>query len=229
VSGPHNDPVEEFHARGRTAVLAGEAEYCLPPSAGSAHWGLSVILRPDTPAAERLAAVTAALTTLAGPGHWPSGRHGAGHLTVRGLEPYRDPVPLDDPLVDRYAAAVTRAGERATPLTFAMTGLVLVPGGVLVIAEPIGGSPTALRAVLATELGSDGGFEDDDYRRGLWWATSLHFAKPLGDGAALVEWVEARRSLDLGQFRPRSLDLVRYAYDGFRTAPVTLASVPLEG
>lgn len=224
-----NGPVEQFHARGREAVLAGEEVYDRPPTAGSPRWGLSVILRPDTPSAERLAAVTAELTALAGPAHWPTGRAGSGHLTVRGLEPYRDQVPPDDPLVARYAAAVTQVGERSAALAFAMTGLALLPGGVIAVAEPADASPNVLRAALAAELGTDGDFEDDGYRHHLWWSTLLHFAEPLGDPAALVDWIEARRTLDQGRFQVRSLDLVRYEYDGSRTVPVTLASVPLKG
>jgi hypothetical protein len=220
---------EQFHARGRAALLAGEEIYDRPPSAGSPRWGLSVILRPDPGAAERLATVTSELVAVAGDAHWPTGRLGSGHLTVRGLEPYRDPVPPDDAAVRRYAGAVARTAARAARLAFAMTGLVLMPGGVLMAAEPRDSAAADLRAVLASELGADAVFEDETYRRGLWWSTLLHFAAPLADGAALVEWVEQRRTLDVGLFRARSLDLVRYEYDGARTAPVALASVPLEG
>lgn len=219
--------VEQFHARGRKAVLAGEESYDRPPSAGSPRWGVSVILRPDHAAAERLAALADELCSLVGPAHWPTGRLGSGHLTVRGLEPYRDPVPEGDPLVGRYAAAVRGAALGAGPLSFVMTGLVLMPGGVLVTAEPVGATPAEFRAALARELGADGSFEDESYRQGLWWATLLHFAEPLTDGAALVDWVEARRSLDLGVFRARSIDVVRYEYDGTCTTPVVLSTVPL--
>jgi hypothetical protein len=220
--------VEEFHLRGRTAVLAGQEIYDQPPRAGLPRWGLSVILRPDTSAAQRLGSVTTELSSLAGGAHWPTGRLGSGHLTVRGLEPYRDLVAPDDLAVRRYAAAVTRAAARPARLTFAMTGLVLMPGGVLVAAEPVDNAPAELRAALEAELGADAAFEDAGCRRNLWWSTLLHFAEPLADGAALVAWVEDRRTLDLGPFRARSLDLVRYDYDGACTKPVAFTSVPLE-
>jgi hypothetical protein len=219
---------EEFHARGRAAVLGGRALIDQPPSAASPRWGVSVILRPDAAAAERLDATTALAVEVAGPGHWPTGRCGSGHLTVRGLEPYREPVTADDPAVERYATAVGKAAATAGSPEFAMTGLVLVPGGVLVVATPVDGTAAELRAALADELGPDGAFEDDAYRQGLWWSTLVHFAAPLTDGAGLVEWVEARRTLDLGAFRARSVDVVRYAYDGASTSPVVLATVPLE-
>ena len=221
-------PVEEFHARGRAALLAGEEIYDRPPSTRSPRWGVSVILRPDTGAAERLAAVTAELAAVAAGAHWPTGRLGSGHVTVRVLEPYRDPVPPGDPAVGRYAAAVWRTAAGVAPLAFAMTGVVLMPGGVLVVAEPVDTAPAELRAVLASELGADSGYEDDSYRRNLWWSTLLHFAEPLVDSAALVGWIEARRTLDLGLLHARSLDLVRYEYTGAWTEPVALTSVPLE-
>jgi hypothetical protein len=218
---------DEFHARGRKAVLAGQEIYDRPPGVGSPRWGVSVILRPDRLAAERLAALTEELSVLAGRAHWPTGRLGSGHLTVRGLEAYRDPVPDDDPLLGRYATAVRQAARGLPPVAFAMTGLVLVPGGVLVVAAPADAAPNQLRAALSRELGADGDFEDDSYRQGLWWSTLLHFAEPLTDGPALVDWVEARRSLDLGTFHAQSVDLVRYEYDGTCTTPVVLSTARL--
>ena len=104
---------EEFHARGRAAVLAGQAQVDLPPSPASPRWGVSVILRPDGEAADRLDAITALAVEVAGPGHWPTGRRGSGHLTVRGLEAYREPVTAWDPVVERYATAVTKAADSA--------------------------------------------------------------------------------------------------------------------
>lgn len=218
----------EFHARGRAAVLAGRAQADQPPSPDSPRWGVSVILRPDAGAADRLDAVTRQALEVAGPGHWPTGRLGSGHLTVRGLEAYREPVTADDPAVERYATAVQKAAATAGSPEFAMTGLVLVPGAVLAVAEPADAAAEALRGLLADGLAEDGHFEDDGYRQGLWWATLVHFAAPLADPAALVDWVEAGRALDLGRFRARSLDLVRYAYDGVATSPVVLATAPLE-
>lgn len=219
---------EDFHARGRQAVLAGEETYDRPPTDGSRRWGLSVVLRPDVAAEQRLATLTTELVALTGPVHWPTGRLGSAHLTVRGLEPYRDLVPAADEVIGRYCAAVARAAVQAGPLAFAMTGLVLVPGAVMMVAQPVDAAPGGLRAALAHELGADGGFEDAGYRRDLWWSTLLHFAEPLADGAALVDWVDARRSYGAGVFRARSVDMVRYEYDGTRTCPVVLSSVSLE-
>lgn len=218
---------QAFHERGRHAVLAHEEIWEAPPHPSSPRWGVSLVLRPDDPTAQRLAAVAAQLAAVAGPGHWQTGAIGSAHLTVRVLEPYRDPVPLDDPLVRRYCAALARVGERSRAPRFAMTGLMVALGGVVAAAEPANSAAAELRAVVSGELGDDGHFEGDSYRGDVWWSTLLHFAAPLADGAALVGWVDDRRTLELGSFRAGSLDLVRYEYDGSRTAPVALASVPL--
>jgi hypothetical protein len=203
---------DAFHERGRRALLAHEEIWEVPPHRGSPRWGVSLVLRPDDAAASRLAGVASQLSHVAGPRHWPTGRLGSAQLTVRVLEPYRDPVPLDDPLVVRYAEAAQRIGQQSRSPRFAMTGLLVALGGVLVAAE----------------LGEDGHYEDDSYRSDAWWSTLLHFTEPLADGAALVAWVEDRRALDLGPVQAPSLDLVRYEYDGGVTAPVVLASVPIQ-
>lgn len=220
---------EAFHERGRRAVLAHEEIWEAPPHPSSPRWGLCLVLRPDAAAALRLAELAAQVSAVAGPEHWPTGGIGSAHLTVRMLEPYRDPVPTDDPLVRRYRAAVSRAAARSPSPRFALTGLLVAVGGVVVAAEPANSSAATLRAVVSAELGGDGCFEEDRPRGDLWWSTLLHFAGPLADGATLVDWVEDRRTLDLGLFQALSLDLVRYEHDGARTAPVALTSVSLEG
>jgi hypothetical protein len=218
---------DAFHERGRRALLAHEEIWEVPPHPGSPRWGISLVLRPVDAAAARLARVASQLAHVAGPRHWPTGRLGSAHLTVRVLEPYRNPVPLDDPVVIRYAEAARRIGDQSRSPRFAMTGLLVALGGVLVAAEPRNQPAAELRALVAAELGEDGHYENDTYRGDLWWSTLLHFTEPLVDGAALVAWVEDRRALDLGPFQAGSLDLVRYEYDGGLTAPVALASIPL--
>jgi hypothetical protein len=222
-----NEQYQAFHQRGRRAVLAHEEIWEAPPGSSSPRWGVSLVLRPDDATAHRLATVAAQLAAVAGPGHWQTGGLGSAHLTVRVLEPYRDPVPLDDPLVRRYCAALARVRERSPSPLFVMTGLMVARGGVVAAAEPANSSAVELRAVVSGELGDDGYFEGDAYRGDVWWSTLLHFAASLADGAALVGWVDDRRTCELGSFRAGSLDLVRYEYDGSHTAPVALASVPL--
>ena len=81
---------------------------------------------------------------------------------------------------------------------------------------------------MSDELGDDGQFEATPTAATCGGRPCCTSPAPLADGAALVAWVDERRTLGVGEFRARSLDLVRYEYDGARTAPVTLASVPLE-
>jgi hypothetical protein len=217
---------DAFHERGRRAVLAREEIWEAPPDPSSPRWGLTLVLRPDDAAAHRLAMLAAQLAAVAG-GHWQTGGIGSAHLTVRVLERYREPVPPDDPLVRRYIEVAARVVRRCPSPRFSLTGLLVALGGVLAAAEPAEPSAARLRAVVTDELGDDGRFVESSYRGDLWWSTLLHFSGPLADGAALVDWVEDRRSVDLGEFRARCLDLVRYQYDGARTAPVTLASFPM--
>jgi hypothetical protein len=220
---------DAFHQRGRRALLAHEEIWESPPDPSSPRWGVTLVLRPDAAAAQRLDALASQVAQVAGPGHWPTGRLGSAHLTIRVLEPYRDPVPLDDPLVRRYASAARRIAEQSPAPEFAMTGLVVALGGVLAAAEPRNESAAGLRALAGVELGADGHHEAASYRGDLWWSTLLHFAGPVADGAALLDWVEQRRALDLGIFEARSLDLVRYEFDGAATTPVVLMSGPLSG
>lgn len=219
------DQHDAFHERGRRAVLSHEEIWEAPPSQSSTRWGMSLVLRPDDGAAQRLAALAAQVSAVAG-GHWQTGGVGSAHLTVRVLETFRDPVPLD--VVQRHGEVAARVGRRSPAPRFALTGLLVALGGVLVAAEPVNASAAGLRRVVSDELGDDGQFEATSYRGDVWWSTLLHFSGPLADGAALVAWVDERRTLGVGEFRASSLDLVRYEYDGARTAPVTLASVPLE-
>jgi hypothetical protein len=219
---------DAFHERGRRAVLAHEEIWEAPPHPSFPRWGVSLVLRPDDAAAERLAGLAAQVSDVAGPGHWQTGGIGSAHLTVRVLEPYRDPVPLDDALVQKYTAIVRRAVAQSPSPWFALTGLVVALGGVLVAAVPANPAAARLRTLVSDELGTDGRHETDSYRGDLWWSTLLHFAGPLADGQSLVDWVDARRTLDLGHFQARRLDLVRYEYDGTRTAPVSLISVAWE-
>jgi hypothetical protein len=223
-----SDPHAALHERGLRAVLAREEIWEVPPHPSRPRWGVSLVLRPDETSAQRLATLAAQVSAVAGHGHWQTGGLGSAHLTVRVLEPYREPVSLDDPLVRQYAAAAARVGERSPSPRFALTGLLVAPGGVLASAVPANASAAQLRAVLSSELGDAGAFEAHSYRGDAWWASLLHFSAPLDDGAALVGWVEQRRALDLGFFQPRTLDLIRYEYDGARTAPVPLACIPLE-
>jgi hypothetical protein len=81
---------------------------------------------------------------------------------------------------------------------------------------------------LGAELGADGWFEKA-YRRDIWYATLVHFTGELRDPRGLVDWVAARRRLDLGGCAVGGAELLRFRYDGRQPVRVRLARVPLGG
>ncbi len=113
-------------------------------------------------------------------------------------------------------------------LRWRITGLALADRGVLAMAEPVDAAPGAFRAAVLERLGGLGA-EEAGYRGSTWWATLLHFAAPVADRAALVDWVDARLSLPPVLVTAERVEVVRYAYDGVRTAPVALAAAALPG
>lgn len=107
----------------------------------------------------------------------------------------------------------------------------MTPSGVMVCAYPADGAADALADRLEAELGDDGWFEAE-YQRDIWYATLLHFAAEVSDPAALVEWVSARRRLDLGWAEFDGAELVSSRYNGrqpirLRLAQAAFADVPL--
>ncbi len=221
-----SDSVTTLHERGRAAVFAGETTYEVPPGPSSPRWGLSVLVRPDAAAEDRLDEATDALAAIAGPHHWRTGGRGASHLTVADVEPFRAALTPQDPLVRRCAEALAATAPSLPAARFRITGLALAPGGVLARGEPADEASGTLRDAVLAALG-DAASVDSSYRGDRWWTTLLHFAGPIANPAGLVDWVDARRDLDLGPFVPDHLELVRYAFDGARTVPVPLATVAL--
>lgn len=220
---------ETLHARGRAALLAGEERLDVPPSTSGTRWGLSIVLRPDEALARRLAEETEALADLAGPGQWCTGGPGSCHVTVRTLEPYREPVTTKDQRTAGYVAVLRRAAARCGPVSLQMRGLVLTPGGVLAAAVPLDPTADGLRESVLHELAGDD-FEGG-YRGRVWWASLVHFATPVLRRRELVDRVESRRETDFGVLAASRADLVRYQYEctagGGRTVPVTLVSAAL--
>ena len=218
---------DTIHQRGRDAVLAGRELLDEPPAHGGTRWGLSLVARPDDLAAARLDALAVEAAGIAGPGQWLTGGRGSAHLTVTYLERLHRDVAADDPEVGRYTALVREVAARTGPLQWQVTGLALAERGVLALAAPAEGTD-AFRAQVLERLGGLGE-QEGDYRRSVWWTTLLHFAAPVADREALVAWVDARESVPPLPVTAGAVDVVRYAYDGARTAPVTLASVELTG
>ncbi len=223
-------PPDSIHERGRAAVLAGNALLDTPPAEGGTRWGLSLDLRLDPVAEERLDALAAEAAVVAGPGQWLTGGRGSSHLTVTYLERVWRAVNADDPEVRRCAGLVEALVAHTPPLRWNLTGLALADRGVLALAEPVDDAPDRFRAAVLAEL-AELGQAEAYYRRSVWWATVLHFAAPLADPAGLVAWVDARTTLG-----PLSIpvtadrvEVVRYAFDGQRTVPVPLATMTLTG
>jgi hypothetical protein len=222
-SGP-----DGIHQRGRAAVLAGRELLDVPPGPGSTRWGLSLDVRLDPSVEQHLDALATEASAHAGPGQWLTGARGASHLTVTYLERAWREVGPDDEDVRRYAALAAALAAGTPPLRWRITGLSLADRGVLAIAEPVDAGPGRFRAAVLEHLGGLGA-EEAGYRGSTWWATLVHFAAPVADRAALVDWVDARLSLPPVLATAGRVEVVRYAYDGVRTAPVALSAAALPG
>lgn len=214
-------PPDTIHQRGRQAVLTGRARLEVAPAAGGTRWGLSLVVRLDPLAEDRLDALATEAAAIAGPGQWLTGGRGASHLTVTCLERTWREVGAADPQVGRFAAVVTPLAAGTPTLRWRLTGLALAERGILALAEPLDDAPGRFRAAVLAQL-AELGQAEAYYRRALWWATVLHFAAPLPDPRALVDWVDARSSFDPVPASADRVEVVRYSYDGARTVPVPL-------
>ena len=216
--------------RGSAAVLSGAHFVDVPPVEGG-RWGMSCVFMPGGEALARLAAVTADVLAVAGVRHWPTGVPEAVHFTVRAIEVHRAGLSGSDPLAARCAAAMEKAAAACGRVRFRLDGLTLTPSGVMVCAYPVDDAVDVFADRLGVELGEDGWFEAD-YQRDIWYATLLHFAAEVRDPGALVEWVAARRQLDLGWVELETAELVSFRYNGrqpvrMRLAQAAFAGVPL--
>lgn len=205
-------------------MLAGAHEREAPPDADALRWGPSVILRPDSDALSQIQRWTEVAIELAGPSHWSTGSESAAHITVRTLGPRRSGEP-DAHLVGRWAGAVNRAvGGRQ--LSFLADRMLITPISVMLGLQPTDDAPNCLVRSLASALGVDGWFEQDRVRD-IWYVNLVHFTGPVAYPAALARWV-ARFPVDPSFcVRGRSLDIVRWQFDGARMQPQLLARAPL--
>jgi hypothetical protein len=216
---------DELFELGREAVLSGTHDCDKQPVDGG-RWGVAVILRPDASLTQHLAALTDDILRLAGIHHWPTGSPNVVHFTVRALEWFRSDVPEGDPSVGRYLAALERAAKRARPVGLAVNGLTLTPSCVMACAATVDDSATDFAQALADELGADGWLERD-FQRTIWYSTLVHFAGPIDDPRALVDWVGRRREMPVTEASFTTAQLVRYSFNGHHTELSTLASVVL--
>jgi hypothetical protein len=216
---------DRLFERGSRSVRSGTHYLDTPPADGG-RWGLSVVFRPDRAVADRLAAVTAQAMELAGPEHWPTGAPQAVHVTVRAIEAHRLVVPPEDPLVMRSAAALGRAAAGAGPVRLRLGGLTLTPSGVMACAFPVDDAAEEFAGRLGVELGADGWFEAD-FHRDIWYATLVHFTSDISDAKGLVDWVAARRGVDLGIASVDVAELLRFHYNGRQPVGVGIARAEL--
>ncbi|MFI1223793.1 MULTISPECIES: hypothetical protein [unclassified Streptomyces] len=218
----------ELFARGRDAFLAGDVPHQEPPREGGGRWGLTVALRPDASVSRRMERVTAEAMAVAGNAHWPTGAAVSSHFTVRTLERYRPIVPKDDERLMRYQAALRQASDRVGTIRLELTGLTLTPASVMLCASPSGDAVERFAEYLAEELADDAWFEAG-FTRDIWYANLVHFTGLPENSQALVEWVAARRGLDLGSSVHTSADLVAWTFDGRHMVPETLGRAELRG
>lgn len=219
----YGDSFDRLFERGRAAVLAGSHYRDTAPVDGG-RWGISVVLLPDDACAERLDEITAEALAVAGT-HWPTGARPSLHITVRALEPHRSTVPDDDPAVARYLGATRTAAAAGRPARLAFRGLTLTPSGIMACAFPVDAAADEFAATLGDALGPDGWFEADA-TRDIWYATIVHFTGPVARPAALVDWVAARRNLDLGTARCEQATMLRWRHAGTHLVPVPLGAAP---
>jgi hypothetical protein len=159
-----------------------------------------------------------------GPDHWSTCSAASAHITGRILGPRRSATP-DAALVHRYAAGITRAADGKS-LAFKAMRILITPISVMLGLEPTGDQPSRLAKALGDALGSDGWFERDRVRD-IWYVNLVHFSGPVASPPDLVDWVERFALPTSFTVRGRSLDVVRWQFDGIRMMPATLTSVPL--
>ncbi|MFJ8741533.1 hypothetical protein ACIRL2_19340 [Embleya sp. NPDC127516] len=209
---------------GREAVLDGAVQAQEPPRVNGPRWGTSIVLRPEAAGTDRVHALAFEALAATGSGHWPTGARGSAHITVRAVEPHRTPIPADDPAAARYLSALRRAAARCPSIRFRVRGLTLTANSVMLCLGPEDGCADEFAGALARTLGADGWLEAD-HPRDVWYLTLVHFAGPIDRPEALVDWVAARRRLDLGGLDVDRAELVAWRFDGVRVVPDVLGAV----
>jgi hypothetical protein len=200
----------------------------VPPVDGGPRWGVSIILQPDGEAAEVLDRLTTSALCVVGEEHWATASAGCAHMTVRGLEPHRVPIPDNDPVVHRYASALERAVRGRGAVRFDLAGLLITPISIMLRAAPCHDGVEQVCPELDRELGADGWWEAD-YGRDISYVNLVHFAGPVARPDEVDAWVRARSALAVGEVTVARADLVRFEFDGHRMVPIVLASSSLTG
>ena len=215
---------DQLFTDGRKALLNGTHRCQERPVDDSPRWGISALMRPDPSAAEVLDQITHLATAAAGGAHWTTGAAVSSHLTLRSLEPFRSHVPVDDPLVERYAVALRAAAARIGPIRFAVTGLTLTPQSVMACAMPADSAADDLAAAYADALGSDG-WHEGEFKRDFWYLNLVHFAEPIARPGELVDFVAERRTAKLADLLVAEIQISQWCHAGTGMLPITRACV----
>jgi hypothetical protein len=187
---------------------------------------MSVLLRPDARAAVRLDLVAREAVEAAGGHHWLTRAAVSSHLTLRSLEPWRDKVEDDDPLVRRYADALAVAADGVGPLTFTIVGVTLTPGSVMACAVPADAGADRLADAYGKALGADG-WHENEFDRDIWYLNLVHFAGPIEAPDRLIEWVADHRHREIATVVVHEVQLAQWRFTGNGMTPHALATVTL--
>jgi len=215
---------DQLFTEGRKALLDGTHRCQERPVDGSPRWGMSALMRPDPSAADVLDQIAHLAAAAAGGAHWTSGATVSSHLTLRSLEPFRSHVPVNDPLVERYAVALRSAAMGIGPIRFAVTGLTLTPHSVMACAVPADSAADDLAAAYADALGSDG-WHEGEFKRDFWYLNLIHFAEPIARPAELVGFVADRRTTELADLLVTQVQITQWRHAESGMLPITHASL----
>jgi hypothetical protein len=197
----------EFRVKGRDTLLTGRATHDLPMVEGARRWGAAAVLRPVGEVVDRL---TALAETIEAPGHWVHGGRTL-HVTLRSLEPYRARIPAADPLRRTYAEALAEAAAGVPPARVRLKGVSPHRGGVLVYGHPEDDTLVTLWKRFAHAMESRGVRDLEHGRvRDRWYVSLVHFAGPLRDPRAIVEWCDAHVDADFGLAELTSVEIVQF-------------------
>jgi hypothetical protein len=215
---------DRLFTEGRQALLTGTHKVESAPVEGRPRWGIGMVLRPDPVAAQAIERVAVEAAAVVGGNHWLAGAARSSHLTLRkGLEPYRSAVPVGDPHVARYAAAMRRVAGGMRSVRFAVTGLTLTPISVMACATPADAAADDLARHVTDALSAEGcghaGRAPD-----IWYLNLVYFTGPVRNPHGLVEWVATRRETKVSDAWAHGIQLVRWRHTGDGMIPVVLAS-----
>jgi hypothetical protein len=216
---------DRLFAEGRRVLLSGmQRAESVPPDGGS-RWAVGAALRPDPQAARVIEQVAKAAAAVVGANYWLAGAARSSHLSMRRhLERCRRPVPPGDPLVTRYAAALSSAARATGPVRFTVTGLTLTPVSVMASAVPADTAADDLAAAFDAALRAEG-CHDAGSMPDLWYVNLVYFTGSVRDAGELIGWVEARREMQVADVRITNLHIVRWHYTVTGMVPIVLASV----